>query len=199
MFLPVISRQSHPEVLPLFDNSTVQFANTACNREHLKKTINTLSPPGENVYLHGSNSASLNMFSDSMPENRKGCLLSLAELRREGINVKSGECSTEAFSNSYDEHHDGVSAFQYYAGNENLILDEVSLYASYNCTDGRYPVVFILSAEAGFEDVGSGESRSPLICPEHILGILAPIGELYDIRNRITASGLEITVASFSD
>jgi hypothetical protein len=132
----------HPTfMLPAHFKTDINFAEITCKREYIKQILNSFIPSGAGVYLHGSNSASLNAFSNNTSIKNRGCLLPLSVLKREGVNVESGEHTAPQFTHSYEAFHKGVSAMYYAAGYEDLALDEVSHYASYNCTDGRYPIV----------------------------------------------------------
>lgn len=176
--------------LPSRNNDSIEIANLPYRLESIKEAIATLTPPNETVYLHGSNSASLKTFSDPHQEHTRGHLLSKADLLSEGISVESGESTSEIFTEAYDSPHTNVSAYHYRHGNENFVINKVSDYCTYNCSDERYPVLYVISEKADFEDVGYGESQIPRISPEHILGILAPAFNLPDVRSILSGRGI---------
>lgn len=196
MLLPLPSYHSPSLSLPSFQATDAALFSSPASQNSLKQAIDALTPSGEAVYLHGSNSASLSTFSPEHPEQLRGCLLSLADLNQEGITTESGEQSSALFSGAYEEAHQGVSAFKYQSGWNDRVLEEVGSYCSYNTTQDRYPVLYVISQNAGFEELSYGESQSPRIHPGHLLGILVPTKHLEDASAKIVASGLSVRVGS---
>lgn len=155
---------------------------------------------GDTAYLHGSNSSSLETFTNENQEIR-GRLLPRSILTAAGIKCESGECQSIAFRNNYGEDgHSNVFSHSYTPG-EISSIDNTLQYTRYGTEENnRFPVLYVLSNQSPFKPVDQREftsSGADGIKPEYILGIIVPRNEMNATCDKLRTSFPHIEINSF--
>jgi hypothetical protein len=184
----LVGSKSKLSFIPFTPRNQIVIGESTFDKESICNKIDSLIPDEHQIaYLHGSNSASLESFFNAELGEYQGCLLGQKLLTKFNVKPLSGEITDANFQGQYDDQP--VCAFPYRKGFQ-CVSDELNDYCGRNCTDGRYPVIYVISQDSDMEDVAQNEARCNLVKREHILGILVPANHLAQNIDRFNIPGL---------
>lgn len=185
-----------------FSRDAFMVSGSTYSKEHINSEIEYIINNAQNIdenlqphhiYLHGSNSASLQALG---PDGRG--LLPASRLNKLGKEINSGETTNLNFRGQYGSNgHDVVFTSKF----EGDIDSDIATYMSYNTQEGnRYPVLYIIS-DANHEATEENYRNHTFdtIPPNKIIGLLVPEASVDETSMRIREHFPHIQVNSLGN